>query len=148
LAREILESEYLNLFETIIKTKKVEASIVASTFTSIIKDLERREKVEISRIPEKMYSEIFEYIENKRIVKESISEIIKYLAAYPQNAVGDAVKELDLKPLSVSELKDIVNEVVSQPNMNFDKAVGIVMSKVRGKIDAQTVMNVAKSLMK
>ncbi len=148
LAREILESEYLNLFETIIKTKKVEASIVASTFTSILKDLERREKVEISRIPENMYSEIFEYIENKKIVKESIPEIIKYLAAYPQNGVGDAVKELDLKPLSVNELKEIVKEIVSQPNMNFDKAVGIVMSKVRGKIDAQTVMNVVKSLMK
>jgi Glu-tRNA(Gln) amidotransferase subunit E-like FAD-binding protein len=148
LAREILESEYLNLFETIIKTKKVEASIVASTFTSVIKDLERREKVEINRIPEKMYSEIVEYLGTKKIVKESIPEIIKYLAAYPQNAVGDAVKELDLKPLSVSELKDIVNEVVSQPNINFDKAVGIVMSKVRGKIDAQTVMNVVKSLMK
>ena len=95
-----------------------------------------------------MYSEIFEYIENKRIVKESIPEIIKYLAAYPQNAVGDAVKELDLKPLSISELKEIVKEIVSQPNMNFDKAVGIVMSKVRGKIDAQTVMNAVKSLMK
>lgn len=148
LAREILGSEYLGLFENIMKTRKVEASVVANTFTSILKDLERREKVEIDRIPEKGLIEIFDYIEKKRIVKEAIPEILKYLASYPQETVATAVKELDLRPIAVSELKDIAREIVAQPGMNFDKAVGIVMSKVRGKIDAQTVMKIVKKMMK
>lgn len=122
-------------------------SIVASTFVSTIKDLERREKVEISRMQESRFLEIFDYLQDKKFVKEAIPEIIKFLAAYPQSGVGDAIKELDLKPLSASEVKEIAKEIVA-PNMNFDKAVGIVMSKVRGKTDAQTVMNVVKSLMK
>ncbi len=147
LAKEILESEYLNLFEKTISSKRVEPSIVATTFVSTIKDLERREKIDMSRIQEHKLLEIFDYLQDKKFVKEAIPEVIKYLAAYPQNGVGDAVKELDLKPLSVSEVKEIAKGIVT-PGMNFDKAVGIVMSKVRGKIDAQEVMKIVKSMMK
>jgi len=148
LAREILESEYLNLFEKIVSTKKVEPSIVASTFVSTIKDLERRENVEIGRIVESRFIEIFDYMQDKKIVKEAIPEIIKYLAAYPQNGVGDAIKELDLKPVTAAEVREIAKEIILQPNMTFEKAYGIVMSKVRGKIEAQTVMKIVKSMKK
>ncbi|MEM5807851.1 MAG: Glu-tRNA(Gln) amidotransferase subunit GatE [Candidatus Aenigmatarchaeota archaeon] len=148
LAKEILGSEYLNLFERIVSTKKVEPSIVASTFVSIIKDLERREKVEVNRISENRFIELFDYLQDKKIVKEAIPEIIKYLAAYPQNGVGDALKELDLKPLTPAEVREIAKEIVEQPNITFEKAYGIVMSKVRGKIDAQEVMKIVKQMMK
>ena len=88
-------------------------------------------------------------MQDKKITKEAIPEIIKYLAAYPQNGVVDALKELDLKPLTVGEVKQIAEEILSQqPNMPFEKAYGIVMSKVRGKIDAQEVMKIVKSMMK
>jgi len=148
LAREILGSEYLNLFEKIVSAKKVEPTIVASTFTSVIKDLERRERIEIDRISESRFIEIFDYLQDKKIVKEAIPEIIRYLAAYPQNGVGDALKELDLAPLTASNVRTIAEEIVSQSNMSFEKAYGIVMSKVRGKIDAQEVMKVVKGMMK
>ncbi len=148
LAREILGSEYLNLFEKIVASKKVEPSVVASTFTSVIKDLVRREKVEMDRISPYRFEELFDYLEDKKITKEAIPEIIKYLATYPQNGVGDALKELDLSPLTVAEVREIAKEIVEQPNMTFDKAYGIVMSKVRGKMDAQEVMKVVKSMMK
>lgn len=148
LAHEILGSEYLNLFEKIVSSKKVEPTIIANTFVSIIKDLVRREKVEIDRISENRLVEIFDYLQDKKIVKESVPEIIKYLAAYPQNGVGDALKELDLKPLTAADVKEIAKEIVEQPNITFEKAYGIVMSKVRGKIDAQEVMKIVKSMMK
>lgn len=146
LAREILGSEYLGLFEKIVSAKKVESTIVASTFTSTIKDLVRRDKVEIDRISEYRLMEIFDYLQDRKITKEAIPEIIKYLAAYPQNGVGDALKELDLKPLTADDIKSMAKEVLSQPNMAFEKAYGIVMSKVRGKIDAQEVMKIMKSM--
>ncbi len=149
LAREILGSEYLNLFEKIVSNKRVESSIVASTFTSVIKDLVRREKVELERISSHRFEELFDYLQDKKIVKEAIPEIIKYLASYPQNGVSDAVKELDLKPLTPVDVKQITEEILAQqPNMPFEKVYGIVMSKVRGKIDAQEVMKVVKSTMK
>lgn len=146
LAREILGSEHLNLFEKIVSAKKVEPTIVASTFTSTIKDLERKDKVEINRISEHRLVEIFDYLQDKKITKEAISEIIKYLATYPQNGVGDAMKELDLEPLTADDVRIIAKEILAQPNMTFEKAYGIVMSKVRGKIDAQEVMKIMKPM--
>lgn len=146
LAQEILESEYLGTFENIMKSKKVEASVVANTFTSLLKDLERREKIEVDRIPQKSIVEIFDYLEDKKIVKEAIPEILKYLAKYPQELVGTAIKELDLKPLSTDELKNIIREVSSQPGMKTDKVIGVVMSRVRGKVDAQNVIETVKKI--
>lgn len=148
LAREILGSEYLSLFEKIVSTKKVEPTIVANAFTSVMKDLERREKIEIGRISEYRFIEIFDCLQDKKITKEAIPEIIKYLAVYPQNGVGDALKELDLKPLTATDVREIAKEIVSQSDITFEKAYGIVMSKVRGKIDAQEVMKIVKSMMK
>jgi Glu-tRNA(Gln) amidotransferase subunit E-like FAD-binding protein len=148
LAEEILGSEHLELFERIIKGKKVEPTAVANTFTSVLKDLKRREKIEVDRIPEKGIVEIFDYLERGKIVKEAIPEILKYLAMYPQENVGTAVKELNLRPVSIGELREMTKEVISQPGMNFDKAVGILMSKVRGKIDAQEVIRIVKSMIK
>jgi Glu-tRNA(Gln) amidotransferase subunit E-like FAD-binding protein len=148
LAQEIMESEYLTTFESIMKTKKVEAAVVANMFTSVLKDLERREKVQIERIPPKNFTEMFDYLEEKKIVKESISEILKYIAEYPQENISTAIKELDLRPISTDELKNIIKEVSSQPGMKPDKIIGIVMSKVRGKIDAQLVIETVKKMMK
>jgi uncharacterized protein YqeY len=48
----------------------------------------------------------------------------------------------------MDELKKIIEEVVAQPNLNYDKAVGLVMSKVRGRIDAQVVMKEVKKFVK
>lgn len=148
LAKEILGSEYLDLFERIVAKTKVDPTIVANTFVSVVKDLVRREKVEINRIQEHRFFELFESLGEKKFVKEAMPEIIKYLAAYPQNGVADALNELDLKPMTSEEVREIAKGILTQPNMPFEKAYGIVMSKVRGKIDAQEVMKIVKSMVK
>lgn len=147
LAKEILRSDYLELFEKIVKTKKVGPSIVANTFTSILKDLEKRENVKIENLTESHYTELFDYLAKKRIVKEAIPEILKYLAAKPGETVGSTIKELELTAISMDELKRIIKDVISQPEMSFDKVVGIVMSKIRGRVDAQVVIKTVRKMM-
>ena len=95
---------------------------------------------------ERHFIEIFDTLKKKEIVKEAIPDILKYLANYPGEIVENAVKELNLVPIDVRELKKIAEEVATQPGMNHEKLVGIVMSKVRGRIDAQTVMKVVKKI--
>ncbi len=148
LAREILGSEYLHLFEKIISSRKVEPTTVATTFTSVIKDLVRREKIEMDRVSEHKLMEIFDYLQDKKIMKEAIPEIVRYLATYPQNGVADAMKELDLKPITSDDVKNMAGEILAQPGMSFERAYGIVMSKVRGKMDPQEVMRIVKSISK
>ncbi|MEM7821972.1 MAG: Glu-tRNA(Gln) amidotransferase subunit GatE [Candidatus Aenigmatarchaeota archaeon] len=148
LAKPLLESKYFELFEEILKKHKVAPAIVANTFVNTLKDLHRREKVEVERITEKHFFELFEALEKKEIVKEAIPEILKYLASYPGESVENVIRELNLRPISLNELKKIVEEVLTQPGLSYEKAIGIVMSQVRGRIEAQTVMETVKKLMK
>ncbi len=148
LANEILRSEYLDLFEKIIKSRKVEPAIVASTFTQTLKDLERKEHIVAVNLTEKHYLDIFGAFERKKIAKEAIPEMLVYLSKKPENSISTAIQELNLTLISVAELKKIVKDIVSQPNISLDRAVGIVMSKVRGRIDAQTVIKTVKAMLK
>lgn len=104
----------------------------------------KREGIEIERLFERHFVELFDAVKKKEIVKEAIPEILKYLANYPGEIVENAVKELNLVPIDVRELKKIAEEVANQPGVTYEKAVGIVMSKVRGRIDAQAVMDIVK----
>jgi len=148
LAKQIINSEYYEMFERIVEKTDVDANIVANTFISTVKDLERREGVRVDRLNEKHYIDVFEYVANKKILKEAIPMVLKYLSEYPGETVGNVISELNLTAISMDELKKIIEEVVAQPNLNYDKAVGLVMSKVRGRIDAQVVLKEIKKFMK
>lgn len=148
LAKQILRSDYLELFEKIVKNKRIEASVVANVFVNTLKDLEKRDRVDVQQLTEKHFMEVFDYLARKKIVKEALPEILKYLANKPQETTASAVKSLNLTAISTSKLKEIIKQIVEQPNMNFDKAVGIVMSKVRGRIEAEVVMRQVKKMMK
>jgi glutamyl-tRNA(Gln) amidotransferase subunit E len=148
LAKQIINSEYYEMFESIVEKTGVDANIVANTFISTVKDLERREGVRVDRLNENHYIDVFEYVANKKILKEAIPMVLKYLSEYPGETVGNVISELNLTAISIDELKKIIEEVVAQPNLNYDKAVGLVMSKVRGRIDAQVVLKEIKKFMK
>jgi Asp-tRNA(Asn)/Glu-tRNA(Gln) amidotransferase B subunit len=45
-------------------------------------------------------------------------------------------------------VKKMAEEILTQPNMNLDKAIGIVMSRVRGKMDPQDVIKIVNNLKK
>jgi len=147
LAKQIIRSDYLEIFEKIVEKKKVEPSIVANTFVSTLKDLEKREKVKVENLTEKHFLEIFDFLAKKQLIKEAIPEVLSYLAKNPEKNVKFAIKELDLKPIKISELKEIAKSIVTK-DMPFEKAVGLVMSRVRGKIEAKEVMKVVKKLLK
>ena len=148
LAKQIINSEYYEMFERIVEKTGVDANIVANTFISTVKDLERREGVRVDRLNENHYIDVFEYVAKKKILKEAIPMVLKYLSEYPGETVGNVISELNLTAISMDELKKIIEEVVAQPNLNYDKAVGLVMSKVRGRIDAQVVLKEIKKFMK
>lgn len=148
LAKQMLRSKYLELFEKIMAEGKIEASVVANTFVSTLKDLEKREKIDTSRLCERHFLELFDALRKKIIMKEAIQEILMYLANYPGESVANVIKELNLTPMSIADLKKIIDEVLSQPGLTYEKAVGIVMSRVRGKIDPDVVLETVKKLMK
>jgi len=103
--------------------------------------------VKVENLTEKHFLEIFDFLAKKQLIKEAIPEVLSYLAKNPEKNVKFAIKELDLKPIKISELKEIAKSIVTK-DMPFEKAVGLVMSRVRGKIEAKEVMKVVKKLLK
>lgn len=149
LARQILRSEYLETFEKIMEKVRIDAAIVANTFTNTLVDLQKREKVDIKRIPVHIYPELFEAIADKRIMKEAIPELLKFFSEKPGDNVANAIKEINITVLSASELNKIIDDVLEhQSNLGYDKVVGIIMGKVRGRVDPQVVLASVKKKMK
>ncbi|MDI6806628.1 MAG: Glu-tRNA(Gln) amidotransferase GatDE subunit E, partial [Candidatus Aenigmarchaeota archaeon] len=146
-AKQVLRSDYLEFFEKIVKTKKVEPILVATTFLQTLKDLKRREKVNIENLEEKHFVEVFDFFVRKKIVKEALPDILKYLAENPKKKVSDAIEELKLQPIGLKELRKIIKEIATQ-KLPFEKTYGIVMSRVRGRMDAGVVKKILKKYAK
>jgi len=144
LAEQIVKSEYVDLFERIAKERKVDASVVANTFTSILKDL-RRDQIPVDSLRDEHFHRIFDLLKRGTIAKEAIQPVLKELAREPGRDVTDIVRSLGLEAITATELKRIIRDVRSRnPDVPRDKILGLVMSRVRGRIDAKIVMKLVK----
>ncbi|MBI1971944.1 MAG: Glu-tRNA(Gln) amidotransferase subunit GatE [Candidatus Aenigmarchaeota archaeon] len=146
LSEQIIKSEYLNDFESIIKNTGVSAKFVASVLMSAMTEL-RREGVKVEKINEEKMLEIFKLLEARKIGKEAVNEVLKGVSKYPMQTVEETVSKLGLKTISKEELRAIIKGIV-QKNANVvkkdkrsaaKKLMGTVMKQVRGKIDGKIV---------
>lgn len=155
LAREIVSSDKVKLFEEIVKEVNVPPTLIASTLKYTLKSLER-EGVKIRKISEDKLKTIFKYIEKKRMAKEAIPEILRWLAENPDKEIEDALKELKVELMSIEELEEIINEIVSK-NIQLVKSKGMkaigpimgeIMRRVRGRADGKTISEMVRNKIK
>src|SRR3990170_1697338 len=79
LAKQVLDSEYAQLFETVVKETKVSPTVVAAALTETFKSL-RREGLEIQNISDHQILELFKLIANGKATKEAVPDIVSWLA--------------------------------------------------------------------
>jgi len=141
LAVQVVGSDYLDLFERILKKHpKVNAVVVANVFTSTLKDIGRR-KLDVKRLDDRHFFAIFSELEKKKIVKEAIPDLLVNFVNAPDEAIGDALKKLNLTMLKPDELKEIVAQLAKDsPGMAKERLYGIAMGRVRGRADPQDVL--------
>jgi glutamyl-tRNA(Gln) amidotransferase subunit E len=152
LAKQILDSDYLDLFEDLAKETKVTPTIIAVALTETLKSLER-DKVEVSTINDSQIREIFELISTGKTVKESIPEILTWLAENKDASAKNAISSLGLSMMSRKELVELVDDVIEKNTefielrgkSAFGPLMGIVMKKARGKAKAKMVNEILKN---
>jgi Glu-tRNA(Gln) amidotransferase subunit E-like FAD-binding protein len=119
--------------------------------TETFKSLER-DNVELENVSADQVEQVFDLVDRAETAKESIEEIVRWLAKNAGKTPREAVDKLGLGMLSDSELMSIVNKLVSE-NFSFvkeqgdraaGKLMGLVMSQVRGKADAKRVAALVK----
>ncbi len=149
LAIQIIGSDYLPLFEKTVKRyPKLNAVVVANVFTSTLKDL-RRKKINVKKLDDKHFMEIFGALAKKRIVKEAIPELLINFINYPEESISESVKKLNLTVLKKSELKKIISQLVEDsPSTRREKLYGIAMGRVRGRAEPQEVLKIISTILK
>jgi len=146
LARQLQDSEYGDLFETVVKEAKVSPMLVAATLTETFKAL-KRDGIEVNKLQDDQIIEVFKLISSGKTSKEALPEIVKWLSTHEEASPMDAVKSLGLGMLSKDELIKIIEEAISQNEdfisekgeRAFGFLMGLIMRKYRGKVNAEEV---------
>ncbi len=148
LAEQIINSEYLQLFEKITKELDVDKKLVASTLVYTLKDLKRR-NVNVDVIKEEQFIKLFKMFKAEKISKEAIPIILERIN---DKDVEVVVRELNLFRITEDELKKLIRIKINEnrdklkdKNSAFNFIIGIVMKEVRGKIDGKTVNEIVKT---
>ena len=152
LAKQILDSEYLELFECLVEETKVSATIITVALTETLKALER-DGVNVEALSDEQFKEMFRLIGLGKTTKESIPEILTWLAENQGATVKDALESLGLSMMSRKELEDLVDDVIEKNSEfielrgkgAFGPLMGIIMKKARGRVKAKLVNEILKS---
>jgi glutamyl-tRNA(Gln) amidotransferase subunit E len=150
LAGQILDSNYLPLFENVCSNTRLPPTFVAVSLTESLVSLSR-EGLDTSFLTDMRLSDIFSLVDSGAASKESVLDIMRFMC---QNRVEAevAANRLGIRALSEDQLRNIVSTVVTsnmrlieaQGDRSFGALMGEVMRQVRGKVDGGRVSEVLK----
>ncbi|MGB9740151.1 MAG: Glu-tRNA(Gln) amidotransferase subunit GatE [Candidatus Bathyarchaeia archaeon] len=155
LAKQIIDSEYIELFETITKESNISPTTVAVFLTETLKAL-KRDGIEADRVPENKIREIFRHVDSGRLTKEAISDIFIWLSKNEEKTVEEAIGALGFKAPSEEELKVLVENAILENEKliqergegSFSALMGILMQRLRGRVDAAKLSRILKEKLK
>jgi glutamyl-tRNA(Gln) amidotransferase subunit E len=146
LGKQLVDSDYLKLFERIAASSKVPASFIATVLTENCKSLER-EGFPIHDIPDETIQAMFRLVDEGVMTKEAVVELLKWQSKNPNSDPKDGVKQLGLRMLTEHELEQIIDQHIEKNRKlleergagAFSSLMGSVMSEVRGSIEPKIV---------
>ncbi len=147
LAAQLVDSEYLTVFDEIVSSPgTISPSYAATVLTESLKSLQR-EKVPIQNLQEGHLKQAFRLAEKGVTAKESIVDILKWLASHPESSAERALKELNLGMLTREDLQGIISKIIMENrslisgdrSRALGKIMNLVMGEVRGKADPKIV---------
>lgn len=146
LAEDLYDSDFLELFKELASKTRVSPSFIGATLVETTVSLVR-DGLDVSRLDEENLMEIFRALDEERISKEAVVEIMEMIAELKASTVEEALKKLGFKKINIKELEGIIDEVISmnrQPILQkgenaFGTLMGKVMEEVRGRVDGQLV---------
>ena len=155
LAKQIMNSEYCEVFEIIVKESRVSPTIVAAFLTETLTAL-KREGIQTDKMGDNRLREIFKRVGAGELTKESLANIVSWLSKNEDKNVQDAISSLGLKILSRGEVEKIVEEVLmknkrlveERGEQAFGPLMGLVMKEMRGKADVALITALLKERLK
>ncbi len=155
LAKQILDSPYIELFEIVLKESKVSPTAVAVFLTETLKSL-KRDGMQVDKVSDSLIREMFKNVGAGKLMKESMSDVTIWLAKNEGKDIQEAINSLGLKAVSEENLNAFVDKVVAENRKliqergeaSFGILMGYIMKDLRGKVDAAQISKVLKEKMK
>ena len=146
LAQQLMDSEYVELFETIVKESRAPPTTAAAFLTETLKAL-KRDGTPVEKLSENQIREIFRALGEGEITKEALPEVAAWLSKNEGKTLKEAVESLGLKVMSREDLERLIDHVIGQNKdlikksgaKAFGPLMGMVMKEVRGKANAEVV---------
>jgi glutamyl-tRNA(Gln) amidotransferase subunit E len=139
LASSIVDSDYYELYLEAVKMG-VPPTIAASTLTQILKSL-KRDGIPVENLNEEILRDLFKELSKGLIAKEAIPDILTWLAKNPSSSLDQALKALNLTPLSKEEVNKLIDSLIEKykDTAKIDALSGIIMKElmrqIRGRFD-------------
>lgn len=155
LARQVLNSEYSELFENIVSQTEVPPTTIAAFMTETLKAL-KRDGITVEKVSDRQLGSIFSLVGEGKLAKEAISEVFTWLSKNEDRTVEEAIRELGLQAIPQAELEKLVTKIVEENKelikkhgeSSFSVLMGIAMNNLRGKANAALVSKVLKQRLK
>ena len=126
-------------FENLIKKfKNISPSIIAQTLTLTLKDLETRLDLDISRLNDLDIEEILSYLDENKISKEAIPELLT------KKIKNEKINLDHFKTASEQEVLNKIKELKKDKSLTDNAIMGMLMKEYRGKIDGKRLMELIK----
>ena len=153
LAERMSLSENAKLFEELVGTTRADPTLVATTLEETLVGL-RREGVAVEAIRRDSLEETLKLVAKRKLAKEAVSEILREVAK--GLGVKAAIEKLGLFAISKAELLKIVRGVLESNKKLVEERrmaaiaplMGVLMEKVRGRVDGKLVYELLKRELK
>lgn len=154
LATQVVDSDYTGLFEALAREGH-STTLLAVTLTEDLTRL-RRDGVPIEGLTDEALRDAFTLIKSGEATKESLPEVLTWLAEHPGSSAAEALSGLGLGMLAADELAELVNaiveekaDLVAERGMRaMGPLMGVVMGQVRGRAKPQDVQRLLQSALK
>jgi glutamyl-tRNA(Gln) amidotransferase subunit E len=155
LASQILDSEYMTLFEELAEEMPGQTTLQAVILTEDFIKL-KRDGIPIENLPDEQIKNSFRLVKEGKTVKESLPAIISWLTNNPRSTPSDALKELNLGLMEEDAIKQIIKEKIETNKdrvrglgmKSFGFLMGLVMAEVRGKASAENAQKLIINILK
>ena len=148
---QIFDSDYLEIFQEIVKSTKIQPTFIASKLTEDIVSLKRR-GLDITTLNNDIIFDIFKKLDAGIIAKESVTWIFEKLMKKESNTPDELLKVLGITRVSDQDFQIKIDRILRE-NMSIivDKrmgALGMLMGRsmniLRGRADGQKINSMIK----
>ena len=151
LANQIVRRLLGDTFESLLSKVKVDPTTVASVLVSDLRDL-RREGIDVSIFDEDKLAEIFSLLEEGKISKDALKDLMVEVSKKQDEDVGVIAEEANLTLLSEDAVRDIIHEIATQNESMIKERqmgamgplMGMSMKKLKGKADGSLVNKIVR----